>query len=54
MDKDYVQQQLGNKVDHDSITNKVERDHFDACVRDLDANIQNILQKIDGTVSFYS
>eukprot|EP00111_Clytia_hemisphaerica_P021025 TCONS_00061998-protein len=52
VDKDYVQQQLAGKVDQGSIINKVERDHFDACVRDLDENIQNILQKIDGTEAF--
>lgn len=49
-----MQKQLSTKVDRNAITSKVERVQFDACVNEIDRNIQNILQKIEGTVSIVS
>ena len=51
VDKAYVQKELSSKVDNNAMNSKVEGDQFDVCVNEIDRNMQNILQKIEGTVS---
>lgn len=43
---------MNTKADLDLVENKVDRDQFDACIGEIDRNIQNVMQKMETTVCF--
>lgn len=50
VDKAFVKKELECKVDKSAIANKLNRDQFNACIEEIDRNIQAVIQKSEGTV----